>query len=296
MTLSQPQVTATPFGELNSVLAELVVEARRVLGDNFQAAYLQGSFALGDFDEHSDADFMIVTRRDISEAELPALQALHERLHALPNPWARRLEGSYAPAALLRNWSTTPRDPPGEPRPDDWADPETGGRPPRVYPFWFLNNGASALVRSEHDNTQVVRWVLREKGLTLAGPPAATLIEPVSAEALQAEAAETLQHLGVDLLAKSDSMGLRWQQAFMALAFARMLHTLETGLVVSKRAAVTWATENLRNSWASLIEHAWQLRHNFADSWQDPADPVELTDTMALLRYALEVASARSKT
>lgn len=294
MTLSQAQVTATPYGELNSVLAELLAGARRVLGDNFHTAYLQGSFAVGDFDEHSDADFVIVTKRDISEAELPALQAMHESLHALPSPWARRLEGSYAPAALLRRWSTTPRDPPGEPRPDDWADPETGGRPPRVYPFWFLDNGANSLVRSEHDNTQVARWVLREKGLPLAGPSAATLIDPVTAEALKAEAAETLQYLGVELLAKPDSMVLRWQQAFMALVVARMLHTLETGLVVSKRAAVTWATENLRNSWALLIEHAWQLRYNFADVWQDPADPVELTDTMAFLRYALEAATARS--
>lgn len=293
--MTRPQATPTPYGELNSVLAELVVGAQTVLGDNFRAAYLQGSFAVGDFDEHSDVDFMIVTERDVSEVELPALQALHERLHALPSHWARRLEGSYAPAALLRCWSTTPRDPPDvPPRPDDWADPQTGGRPPRVYPFWFLNNGEKMLARSEHDNTNVVRWVLREKGLTLAGPPAQELVESVSAEALKEEVAETVQYLGGGLSADPDPMKVRWQQSFMALAFARMLHVLETGEVTSKRAAVAWATENLRHSWASLIERAWQLRYNFSEAWQDPTDPVELADTTAFLRYALDVASARS--
>src|SRR5450432_717950 len=48
--MTMPQVTPTPYGELNSVLAELVVGAQAVLGDNFRAAYLQGSFAVGDFD------------------------------------------------------------------------------------------------------------------------------------------------------------------------------------------------------------------------------------------------------
>src|SRR5450432_903065 len=90
--LTMPQVTTTPYRELNSVLAELLAAVRSVLADNFRAAYLHGSFAVGDFDEHSDVDFMIVTERDLGEAELLALQALHARLHALPTHWARRLE------------------------------------------------------------------------------------------------------------------------------------------------------------------------------------------------------------
>jgi hypothetical protein len=37
----------TPDPELNAVLQELVTGIRAVLGDNFIAAYLQGSFAVG---------------------------------------------------------------------------------------------------------------------------------------------------------------------------------------------------------------------------------------------------------
>ena len=45
---------------LNSVLHELVASVQTVLGDNFIAAYLQGSFAVGDWDNDSEVDFLIV--------------------------------------------------------------------------------------------------------------------------------------------------------------------------------------------------------------------------------------------
>jgi hypothetical protein len=41
------------------VLHELVTSTQAVLGDNFIGAYLQGSFAAGDWDAHSDVDRLI---------------------------------------------------------------------------------------------------------------------------------------------------------------------------------------------------------------------------------------------
>src|SRR6185312_7560115 len=49
------------------------------------------------------------------------------------------LEGSYIPAAILRRWSLTPRDPPDEPRGDDWTDEGASGGGPRCYPLWYLD-------------------------------------------------------------------------------------------------------------------------------------------------------------
>ena len=54
---SQP----TPYPDLNVVLREFVTQVRNVLGANFIGAYLQGSFAVGDFDIYSDVDFLILT-------------------------------------------------------------------------------------------------------------------------------------------------------------------------------------------------------------------------------------------
>ncbi|MDB5499779.1 MAG: hypothetical protein JWP28_3810 [Phenylobacterium sp.] len=110
-------VQPTPYADLNAVLAHLVEGARGLLGDNFVGAYLQGSFAVGDFTEFSDCDFIIVTARDITRDELPPFQALHAAIHQMPYAyWRTGLEGSYAPASILRRCSETPRDPPGEPR------------------------------------------------------------------------------------------------------------------------------------------------------------------------------------
>src|SRR5580658_10451975 len=90
-----PSRRPTPYSDLNLVLDALVERARALLADNFVGAYLQGSFALGDFDRQSDVDFVVVTHEDIPLAQQPALQATHDELHALPGPWAPRLEGSY---------------------------------------------------------------------------------------------------------------------------------------------------------------------------------------------------------
>ncbi|HEY8004064.1 MAG TPA: aminoglycoside adenylyltransferase domain-containing protein [Phenylobacterium sp.] len=275
----------TPYADLNAVLAYLVEGASRLLGDNFVGVYLQGSFAVGDFSEFSDCDFIVVTRLDITPDELPAFQALHAGVHELPYPyWRTGLEGSYVAAPILRRWSTEPRDPPGEPRGPDWADPGTSGSPPRAYPFWYLDHGARTLVRSEHDNTQVVRWCLRERGVTLAGPPPRTLVDPVTPEALRAEVRQTMDIvLSLDL----QPMHLVAWQAFWVGLFCRMLHTLSTGAVHSKKASMAWAAAALDASWRGLIERAAAVRKGDAAQSGQPADPADVAATHAFARYAV---------
>src|SRR5437868_4266347 len=85
----------TPYAELNSVLRDLVESVQAVLGEKLVGAYLQGSFAVGDFDLHSDVDFIMVIEEELSEQEVEGLQAVHERIYSLASPWAQHLEGSY---------------------------------------------------------------------------------------------------------------------------------------------------------------------------------------------------------
>jgi hypothetical protein len=278
----------TPYADLNAVLAHLVEGARTLLGDNFVGAYLQGSFAVGDFTKFSDCDFIIVTARDITLEELPAFQALHAGIHELPYAyWRTGLEGSYIPAAILRRWSEAPRDPPGEPRGWDWGDPGTSGSPPRTYPFWYLDHGSKTLVRSEHDNTQVVRWCLREKGVTLAGPSPRALIDPVSPAALRAEVRRTMDLcLSLDL----QPMELVAWQAFWVGLFCRMLHTLATGAVWSKKASMAWAQEALDPAWRGLIARAAVVRKGDKAQSGAAADPAEVEATHAFARYAVAYA------
>lgn len=158
----------TAYADLNDLLVQLVDGAREILGDRFYGAYLQGSFAVGDADAHSDVDFLVVTQEEVTPEQRGDLQALHKRLYALPTPWAQHLEGSYVPRAILR-------------RPD-----------PTRRPLLYLDNGATEFDFDNHDNTAVVRWSLRHHGLVLAGPDPRGLIDPITADDLRADVRWTL--------------------------------------------------------------------------------------------------------
>lgn len=276
----------TPYAELNGVLEYLVAGVQERLGDNFVGAYLQGSFAVGDHTPWSDCDFIVVTARDMRPDELRPLQALHAAIHELDAPyWRNGLEGSYFPAAILRRWSETPRDPPGEPRGPEWADPGTSGSPARVYPLWYLDHGSKTLVRSEHDNTRVVRWCLREKGVVLAGPDPTTLMDPVTADDLRAEVRETMrQVLAVDL----QPMAIFAWQAFWVGLCCRMLHTLESGAVHSKKVSMAWAQEALDAQWRALIARAASLRKGDDTQSTLPTSPEDEAATRAFAAFAAE--------
>jgi Aminoglycoside adenylyltransferase, C-terminal domain len=276
----------TPYAALNAVLGHFVGRVQELLADNFIGAYLQGSFALGHFDGDSDVDFLLVMERDIADRDVSALNALHAAIHEFPKPWGHRLEGSYSPAAILRRLTESPRDPPGAPpRPPTWVDPGTGGTPPRGYPLLFLDHGARTLVRSEHDNTRVVRWVTRERGIVLAGPDPRALIDEVSAEDLRNEMRETMARAAAKWLSDLAALDARWLQAFAVGLYCRMLHTLETGVVTSKKAAAEWALVALDARWHALIVSSAQARPSASPG---PADPRAVAETKAFMRYALQ--------
>ena len=73
----------TPYPELNGVLQNLAESIQIVLKDNFVGFYLQGSFAVGDFDQNSDCDFIVVIEHELSDQEVAALQIVHERIFSL---------------------------------------------------------------------------------------------------------------------------------------------------------------------------------------------------------------------
>jgi len=254
----------TEFDDLNRVLAQLLAGARTALGENFCGLYLQGSFAIGDADVHSDIDFIVVTNGEVTDAELELLQALHARLYAIDVPWAQHLEGSYVPRTALRR-----------------TDPER-----RAYPY--LDNGATELVLDNHCNTDVVRWSLREHGIPLAGPDPKTLVDPVSADQLRREELEAIGELATWAPEPTRTGGMsEWKQVFLVTSLCRMLHTLDCGRVTSKRAACEWALDALDGTWRDLVQRALDDR---ADPWvrvHQPADEDLAGRTLAFARWAL---------
>jgi hypothetical protein len=250
----------TAFPDLNAVLDDFVAGVKAILEENFCGAYLQGSFAVGDADVHSDVDFIVVTREEVNGEQAVALQAMHQRIYALDTPWAQHLEGSYAPKERLRRVDRA------------------------RSPFLYLDNGATELIWDNHCNTAVVRWSLHEHGVVLAGPDPKSLLEPVSAEQLRAEVMNMLPEW-VDW-AKTPEMN-RWRQPYIVVSFCRMLHTLETGRVASKREAGEWALKALDSRWTSLIRRALDDRPDPVVRVHQPADAEAIDGTVAFVDYAL---------
>ena len=253
--------------ELNVVLENLVAGVRPILGDNYVGAYLHGSFAVGDWDTSSDVDFLFVVNEDVPEALVAELQAVHVRVFETGSYWAQHLEGSYFPAAWLRRLDT------------------------HGWPLLYINNGSQVLERSPHDNTMLVRWVMRERGVTLDGPKARTLLGPVPPDALRREAYGKMAGWVEEILADPQAMNNGWYQPYAVLNFSRMLRTLETAEVHSKAATAAWAQATLDPRWSGLIEralakHAGQFTRVF-----EKADPADFALTLEFVQYVLAEAN-----
>lgn len=260
---------SAPYPGLNHVLRDLVRSVQEILKGNFVGAYLQGSFAIGDFDLHSDVDFAIVVAGELPAGQIDALQVMHGRLYELDTSWAQHLEGSYFPQDIL-----------GDPS-------RCGGK------LWYLDNGSRELIQSDHCNTLVVRWVLREHGITLAGPPAESLIDPINGQALRGEIATVIKAWGQEIMDDPQRYNNRFYQGFIVLSYCRMLHSLQTGTVESKVAAAEWAKRSLDPTWSGLIDGVWAGRPNPAVSVRQPADPECFANTLKFVQYCIDESKLR---
>lgn len=258
----------TPYIELNQVLFDFQSRIKDILGDNFIGFYLQGSFAVGDFDEHSDVDFIVVIEDDLSANQLDRLQVMHDQVYQLDSEWAKHLEGSYFPREVLRKLSK------------------------RGIEIWYLDHGARSLVRSDHCNTLLVRWILREKGVVLTGPEPKTLLKPISTDLLRGEIYETITTWGEQILQDPSAYNNHFYQSFILLSYCRMLNDLVNGYPGSKREGADWAKKVLDPAWSDLIDRAWDGRPDPAGKIQQPADPQDFERTLKFVR--LIMAESRS--
>jgi hypothetical protein len=251
-----------PYPELNSVLEQLTLGARSTLGDALIGVYLHGSFAMGDGDEHSDVDFLAVVREPLNAEQCAAVQTMHQQIYDGSSPWAQHLEGSYIDRKSLRKHR------PGQ-------------------PLYYLDNGSRDFIWSDHDNTLVVRWQLLAGGVALDGPPPSTLLLPVEVAALKAEVRATLRDWGHELLAESAQLHNRWRQAFAVVMYCRMLHTLATGRIHSKRASAEWAMQTLAAQWRDLIAAALADRPYPSLKFKQQAAAGAVKRTQDFVAYAL---------
>ncbi|WP_161883419.1 aminoglycoside adenylyltransferase domain-containing protein [Deinococcus alpinitundrae] len=220
--------------EVQTLLDQLLVGQTAVLGANLLGLYRRGSLVTGDFDPHtSDVDALCVTETPLSAAEFEGLAAMHLRLAESSNRYATELEVAYLPRAAARRW-------------------QSGQRWPTLY------RGSGALTEQLHgENWVLERWAILRGGQSsvLFGPSPRMLFEPVSDGQLRRAVLGRLRDWHAFALTPDDpSWSQRSHAAYAIETTCRMLHTLGTGQLGSKPAAVRWARLNLPQPWRTLVE------------------------------------------
>ncbi len=248
--------TPTFYDDVNVVLDELLTAVSPILGPQFIGLYLTGSLALGDFNPNrSDIDFVAATAGDLPDNVVQALAVMHGRLRASENKWATKIEGDYIPLPALRR-----------------HDPAN-----RTYPH--LGDDGHFAIES-HGSDMIIQFhTLREKGVTLAGPPPRTLIDPVPPEDLKQAVRGTLQGWWQPMLTNHYRLSESEYQVYAVLTMCRMLYTIQTGDVTSKPAAVRWAMEAVDGRFTSLIQQA--------NAWQNGMPFDKLAETLDFIGYTL---------
>jgi hypothetical protein len=262
--------TPSPTGiaELDDVLAELVERVGAALGEDLVGVYLQGSFALGDADDESDCDFLVVTRASLTDGQWAILRTFHAELPHREGTWNRHLEGSYAPAGEL-------------------ADLAAVGRP---WPY--VDHGHDTLVPDGHCNTEVTRWILREHGVRLAGPEPHTLLPTVPEDALRERMATGIP--GAVQAWERQERWLAWDTRYAPATMARMWFTQVNGAVASKKAAMRWlAARPEGQEWAALLEGAARARGGpYDDAVTDEEVAAVRTFVRAVGRWSRQLPTA----
>jgi predicted nucleotidyltransferase len=260
----------TPYPEANSILQELLKRVQAILGDHLVGFYLEGSLALGDFDQDSDIDFVAVTDEEVSPELFSELSQMHEQLAKLKSPLAKQLEGSYISRSALRRHDPLQADHPNLER----------GR------FEHLK-------MDRHDETWMVhRHILREHGIAIAGPDPQTLIDPVSPNDLRQVMISAITNWAAPFLEHPEGIFQQGYQSYIVLTLCRILYTLEFGDIVSKHKAASWVQSSIGAKWSALIDRAWIGRHKP----QVPVNKDELQLTLELIRIVQKYGQRYSNT
>jgi hypothetical protein len=238
MTIND-SIEPTPYPDVNAILSEVYTGAREILGDLFVGMYLYGSLATATFDpDSSDIDFLVATTEEIRGEKLDALIAMHARIAQSDSKWAIQLEGSYIPRDVLLRYDPTRT----------------------LHPH--IDRGDGILAVQQHDTDWVIqRYVLREYGITIVGPPMRDLIDPITPDDLRHALRLMLAVWWEPMLSNPVPLQQAGYRSYAIMTMCRVLYTYETGGIVPKGVATTWAQEQLGETWAGLIELANQSRN-----------------------------------
>lgn len=199
------------------------------MGRNLIGIYLYGSLTQRAFDPaRSDVDCIVVTRRDLSDAQFARVAAWLKGA-ARENPWAGRLQVTF----LIR---------------DEVLKMDSKAC---HYQFGQFKRGGS-------DGNPII-WVnVLRSGVVLHGPPPRSFVPAITPAVLFEALGREVGYLReeISLKAESEWRDVASYRAYAVLTLCRIIYTAERGAVVSKPRAAAWALGRLPAEWHAMIRRA----------------------------------------
>jgi Domain of unknown function (DUF4111)/Nucleotidyltransferase domain len=248
----------TPHPEVNVVIGALLPGLHAILGAQLVGMYLTGSLAAGDFDRHSDVDFVVVTEDEVGGELFSALDTLHKRVATIDSWCATQLDGGYIRRQALRRFD------------------------PANAVHAHIDRGRGERLKMVEFDEGVQSHLLRERGITLEGPDPRTLLDEVTPDDLRRAMPRLLNELASRIRDDPAQIARQGYQSYTVLSVCRILYTLQFGAVVSKPVAAKWARETL--GYAPLIDRALIGRQHP----ERAATTEDIDGTRALIRDSIQ--------
>lgn len=246
-----PKMTAQ---EINVLLRQLLLQIQSILANEFVGMYVGGSLSGNSFNmATSDIDCYIITTKVLSENMVRKIEEMHTQFYSSKLKYAKKIEASYIPQNDLIDF-----------------DPQ-GVRP-------YFNEGCYYL--AHYGNNYLIElFVLREKGISIAGPDIKCLIKEISTQSLKAAIQKNLHEYWATNLIDVSKFKRSDYQVFAILTMCRTLYSLKTGKIASKIDAAQWAMQHLDAKWKNLIE--------LAIAWEPSQEINKLEESQHFVRYVL---------
>jgi hypothetical protein len=248
----------TPHPEINEILISFVDGVMDILADKICGIYLTGSLSYGDFNENSsDIDLTVILKNPASSIELGRIKEFHVRLEKNFEKWAKRLECTYTPSAMLA--STRP---PQEPRP------------------WYCGFESFLYEEAPYGNEWIINnYLLYNFAIPLVGTNFKELTGPIDIKEVQKAC---IRDLFVEWEPKMNNpiyLNDSHNQSYLILNLCRILYTVIQKATGSKKVSAAWAKQEFGSPWKNLIE--------LAESWQYGKEMNEQDKTVAFIRFSI---------
>jgi hypothetical protein len=225
---------------INDILQKLLLQIQSILSDKFVGMYIGGSIANSSFNnETSDIDCYIITMTTLPESIIHKIEEMHKQFYSSKLQYSKKIEASYIPKHDLLNFD-----------------------PRNIRPYF---NEGNFYLASYGSNFLIELYMLREKGITIAGPDIKKLVKEIPVKDLKLAIQKNLDEYWKPVLNDLDKFKRSNYQVFAILTMCRTLYSLKTGMIASKTEAAYWAIKNIDSDWKDLIEKAisWKLHHSF---------------------------------